>query len=158
MKALALPCPSNTVIGVYNDLIGPEHKVIRGSIGVQFRGDLPPAVQRVYGFKAGVLINAVTPHGPADQGGMNWATSLPPWMASLLRMVTLWCGYCRPETREYSPPGLRPCRSDGERQSDYRRSGEALRRTTCFPEWGEWAGKRTERLGRQAWHYRGGRA
>src|SRR5580704_2565501 len=61
---------SNTVIGVYNDLIGPEHKVIRGSIGVQFQANLSPAVQRVYGFKAGVLVNAVTPHGPADQAGM----------------------------------------------------------------------------------------
>jgi len=69
-EGIGFAMPSNTVIGVYNDLIGPEHKVIRGSIGVQFRGDLPPAVQRVYGFKAGVLINAVTPHGPADQAGM----------------------------------------------------------------------------------------
>ena len=69
-EGIGFAMPSNTVIGVYNDLIGPEHKVIRGSIGVQFRGDLPPAVQRVYGFKAGVLINAVTPHGPADQGGL----------------------------------------------------------------------------------------
>jgi serine protease Do len=69
-EGIGFAMPSNTVIGVYNDLIGPEHKVIRGSIGVQFRGDLPPAVQRVYGFKAGVLINAVTPHGPADQSGM----------------------------------------------------------------------------------------
>ncbi len=69
-EGIGFAMPSNTVIGVYNDLIGPEHKVIRGSIGVQFRGDLPPAVQRVYGFKAGVLINAVTPHGPADQAGL----------------------------------------------------------------------------------------
>jgi serine protease Do len=69
-EGIGFAMPSNTVIGVYNDLIGPEHKVIRGSIGVQFRGDLPPAVQRVYGFKSGVLINAVTPHGPADQAGM----------------------------------------------------------------------------------------
>src|SRR6201996_3761893 len=69
-EGIGFAMPSNTVIGVYNDLIGPEHKVIRGSIGVQFRGDLPPAVQRVYGFKAGVLINAVTPKGPADQAGM----------------------------------------------------------------------------------------
>jgi serine protease Do len=58
------------VIGVYNDLIGPEHKVIRGSIGVQFQANLSPAVQRVYGFKSGVLVNAVTPHGPADQAGL----------------------------------------------------------------------------------------
>jgi serine protease Do len=69
-EGIGFAMPSNTVIGVYNDLIGPEHKVIRGSIGVQFQASLSPAVQRVYGFKSGVLINAVTPKGPADQAGM----------------------------------------------------------------------------------------
>ena len=69
-EGIGFAMPSNTVIGVYNDLIGPEHKVIRGSIGVQFQASLNPAVQRVYGFKSGVLVNAVTPHGPADQAGM----------------------------------------------------------------------------------------
>jgi serine protease Do len=69
-EGIGFAMPSNTVIGVYNDLIGPEHKVIRGSIGVQFQASLSPAVQRVYGFKAGVLVNAVTPHGPADQAGL----------------------------------------------------------------------------------------
>jgi serine protease Do len=69
-EGIGFAMPSNTVIGVYNDLIGPQHKVIRGSIGVQFQGSLNPAVQRVYGFKSGVLISAVTPHGPADQAGM----------------------------------------------------------------------------------------
>src|SRR5271168_900897 len=69
-EGIGFAMPSNTVIGVYNDLIGPEHKVIRGSIGVQFQASLSPAVQRVYGFKSGVLVNAVTPHGPADQAGM----------------------------------------------------------------------------------------
>jgi serine protease Do len=69
-EGIGFAMPSNTVIGVYNDLIGPEHKVIRGSIGVQFQAILSPAVQRVYGFKAGVLINAVTAHGPADQAGL----------------------------------------------------------------------------------------
>jgi serine protease Do len=69
-EGIGFAMPSNTVIGVYNDLIGPEHKVIRGSIGVQFQGVLNPAVQRVYGFKSGVLISAVSPHGPADQAGL----------------------------------------------------------------------------------------
>src|SRR5580658_4011647 len=69
-EGIGFAMPSNTVIGVYNDLIGPEHKVVRGSIGVQFQANLSPAVQRVYGFKAGVLVNAVTPHGPADQAGL----------------------------------------------------------------------------------------
>jgi serine protease Do len=69
-EGIGFAMPSNTVIGVYNDLIGPEHKVIRGSIGVQFQGALSPAVQRVYGFKSGVLISLVVPKGPADQAGM----------------------------------------------------------------------------------------
>ena len=69
-EGIGFAMPSNTVIGVYNDLIGPEHKVIRGSIGVQFQATLNPAVQRVYGFKSGVLINLIVPHGPADQAGL----------------------------------------------------------------------------------------
>jgi serine protease Do len=69
-QGIGFAMPSNTVIQVYNDLIGPDHKVVRGSIGVQFQENLNPAVGRVYGFKAGVLINAVTPHGPADQAGL----------------------------------------------------------------------------------------
>ena len=69
-EGIGFAMPSNTVIGVYNDLIGPEHKVIRGSIGVQFQANLNPAVQRVYGFKSGVLVNQVSPHGPADQAGL----------------------------------------------------------------------------------------
>jgi serine protease Do len=69
-EGVGFAMPSNTVIGVYNDLIGPEHKVIRGSIGVQFQAALNPAVQRVYGFKSGVLVNLIVPKGPADQAGM----------------------------------------------------------------------------------------
>jgi serine protease Do len=69
-QGIGFAMPANTVIQVYNDLIGPEHKVVRGSIGVQFQENLNPAVGRVYGFKAGVLVNAVTPHGPADQAGL----------------------------------------------------------------------------------------
>jgi serine protease Do len=69
-QGIGFAMPANTVIQVYNDLIGPDHKVVRGSIGVQFQENLNPAVGRVYGFKAGVLVNAVTPHGPADQAGL----------------------------------------------------------------------------------------
>ena len=69
-QGIGFAMPSNTVIQVYNDLIGPEHKVVRGSIGVQFQENLSPAVGRVYGFKNGVLVNAVTPSGPADKAGL----------------------------------------------------------------------------------------
>ena len=62
--------PSNTVVQVYNDLISPSHKVTRGSIGISFKEGLSGAVGRVYGFKNGVLVNTVTPGGPADKAGL----------------------------------------------------------------------------------------
>lgn len=69
-QGIGFAMPSNTVITVYNQLIAPDHKVVRGSIGISFRQNLPSAVGRVYGFKNGVLVNAVTPGGPADKGGL----------------------------------------------------------------------------------------
>ena len=69
-QGIGFAMPSDTIIQVYNALIGPSHKVIRGSIGIQFQENLSPAVGRVYGFKSGVLVNAVSPHGPADQAGL----------------------------------------------------------------------------------------
>lgn len=69
-QGIGFAMPSNTVISVYNDLIGPEHKVVRGSIGISFQQDLPAAVGRVYGFKSGVLISAVAKGGPAEQAGL----------------------------------------------------------------------------------------
>jgi serine protease Do len=69
-QGIGFAMPSNTVIPVYNDLIGPQHKVVRGSIGIYFQPDLPAAVGRVYGFKSGVLISNVTKGGPADQAGL----------------------------------------------------------------------------------------
>lgn len=62
--------PSNTIIKIYNDLIGPEHKVVRGSIGVTFQPSLPEAVAHVYGVKNGVLISSVQPGFPADKAGL----------------------------------------------------------------------------------------
>jgi len=62
--------PSNTVVSVYNDLVSPSHKVTRGSIGISFRSGLSGAVNRVYGFKNGVLVQQVQPGGPADKGGI----------------------------------------------------------------------------------------
>ncbi|MBV8631078.1 MAG: Do family serine endopeptidase [Silvibacterium sp.] len=62
--------PSNTVINVYNQLISPVHKVVRGSIGITFQGNLPSAVSRVYGFKSGVLISSVQSGFAADRAGL----------------------------------------------------------------------------------------
>ena len=69
-QGLGFAMPSNTVVEVYNDLVSPSHKVTRGSIGIQFRQGQSSAINRVYGFKNGVLVNEVTPGGPAEKGGI----------------------------------------------------------------------------------------
>jgi serine protease Do len=69
-QGIGFAMPSNTVADIYNDLISPGHKVIRGSIGIQFRQGLSGAVNRVYGFKNGVLVQQVQPSGPADKAGL----------------------------------------------------------------------------------------
>ena len=69
-QGIGFAMPSNTVVSVYNDLISPSHKVTRGSIGISFRSGLSGAVNRVYGFKNGVLVQQVQPGGPADKAGI----------------------------------------------------------------------------------------
>jgi serine protease Do len=69
-QGIGFAMPSNTVVSVYNDLISPSHKVTRGSIGIQFREGLSGAVNRVYGFKNGVLVQEVQPGGPAEKAGL----------------------------------------------------------------------------------------
>jgi serine protease Do len=62
--------PSNTVVSVYNQLIGPEHRVARGSIGIEFNAQENPAIARVYGVNSGVTISNVVAGSPADQAGL----------------------------------------------------------------------------------------
>ncbi len=69
-QGIGFAMPSNTVVSVYNDLISPSHKVTRGSIGISFKSGLSSAINRVYGFKNGVLVQQVQPGGPADKAGM----------------------------------------------------------------------------------------
>jgi serine protease Do len=69
-QGVGFAMPSNTVVQVYNQLIGPEHKVSRGSIGVQFNAVANPAVARVYGVNSGVTIASITPNGPAEKAGL----------------------------------------------------------------------------------------
>jgi serine protease Do len=69
-QGVGFAMPSNTVIQVYNQLIGPEHKVYRGSIGVEFNAVPNPAVARVYGVTTGVTVANVTPGGPAEKAGI----------------------------------------------------------------------------------------
>jgi serine protease Do len=70
-EGIGFAIPSNTIANVYNQLIGPEHKVIRGSIGITFQAAQSAAVGRMYGFaKGGVIVGAVTPNGPAEKAGL----------------------------------------------------------------------------------------
>ena len=69
-QGVGFAMPSNTVVQVYNQLISPDHKVSRGSIGVEFNAVVNPAVQRVYGVSSGVTIANVTPNGPAQKAGL----------------------------------------------------------------------------------------
>jgi serine protease Do len=62
--------PSNTVVNVYNQLTGPEHRVSRGSIGIMFDAVENPAIARVYGAGSGVTISSVVAGSPADQAGL----------------------------------------------------------------------------------------
>jgi len=62
--------PSNTVVQVYNQLIGPEHRVARGSIGIMFDSVENPAIARVYGAGSGVTVSSVVAGSPADQAGL----------------------------------------------------------------------------------------
>jgi serine protease Do len=60
--------PSNTVVTVYNQLIGPDHRVARGSIGIVFTAQENPAIARIYG--AGVTVSDVTAGSPAEKAGI----------------------------------------------------------------------------------------
>jgi serine protease Do len=62
--------PSNTVVSVYNQLIGPDHRVARGSIGIGFNAQESPAIARVYGVNSGVTVSNVVAGSPADQAGL----------------------------------------------------------------------------------------
>ncbi|HZR29402.1 MAG TPA: Do family serine endopeptidase [Terriglobales bacterium] len=75
-QGVGFAMPSKVVANVYNALIGPEHRVTRGSIGVEFQAQANPAVARVYGVKSGVTVSNVTPGGPADQAGIRTGDTL----------------------------------------------------------------------------------
>ncbi|GAC1428863.1 MAG: DegQ family serine endoprotease [Terriglobales bacterium] len=62
--------PSNTIVQVYNQLIGPGHRVSRGSIGIEFAAQENPAIARVYGVNSGVTVSNVVSGSPAEQAGL----------------------------------------------------------------------------------------
>jgi len=69
-QGVGFAMPSNTIAQIYNMLIGPEHKVVRGSIGISFQQSLSSAVKRMYGFQNGVIVSTVTPSGGAAKAGI----------------------------------------------------------------------------------------
>jgi serine protease Do len=69
-QGVGFAMPSNTIASVYNMLIGPEHKVVRGSIGISYQPNLNAAVNRMYGFSSGVIISTITPNGGAAKAGL----------------------------------------------------------------------------------------
>jgi serine protease Do len=69
-QGVGFAMPSTVVASVYNQLVGPEHKVVRGSIGVEFNAAPNPAIARVYGVQNGVTVANVVPGGPADNAGL----------------------------------------------------------------------------------------
>jgi serine protease Do len=68
--------PSKTVVEVYNQLTGPEHRVSRGSIGIMFDQEENPAITRVYGNGSGVAISSVVAGSPADQAGLKYGDTI----------------------------------------------------------------------------------
>ncbi len=69
-QGIGFAMPSSTVVNVYNQLIGPDHKVVRGSIGISFLPNINSTVAKMYGASNGVLISLVSPGGPADKAGL----------------------------------------------------------------------------------------
>jgi serine protease Do len=69
-QGVGFAMPSNIIANIYNMLIGPEHKVVRGSIGITFQTAQSSAVGRVYGFTNGVIVGTVTPSGGAAKAGI----------------------------------------------------------------------------------------
>jgi serine protease Do len=70
-QGVGFAMPSNILARVYNDLIGPTHKVVRGSIGITFQGQQSSAVSRMYGFSnGGVIVGSVIPGGGAAKAGL----------------------------------------------------------------------------------------
>lgn len=69
-QGVGFAMPSNVVRDVYDQLTTGDHRVARGSIGVEFSAVPNPAVLRVYGVKNGVPITNVRPDSPAAKAGL----------------------------------------------------------------------------------------
>ena len=90
--------PSNTVVQVYNQLIGPDHRVSRGSIGIEFAAQPNPAIARVYGCGSDRLQCRRGKSG--GNAASKSVTPSPPWTASQSRIRRRTGGrYRQPQAR-----------------------------------------------------------
>jgi serine protease Do len=69
-QGVGFAMPSNVVRDVYEQLTTGDHRVARGSIGVEFSAVPRPELLRVYGVKNGVTISNVRPDSPAAKAGL----------------------------------------------------------------------------------------
>lgn len=69
-EGIGFALPSNTAVKVYNDLIR-DGRVVRGSIGIRWskNGSQTDTLQ-AFGLDHGVLVEAVSPSGPAGKAGI----------------------------------------------------------------------------------------
>lgn len=70
-EGVGFALPSNTVIGVYNQLV-TAGKVTRGSIGITFQEDRSnnSVLMKELGAPYGIVVEAVEPGSPADKAGL----------------------------------------------------------------------------------------
>src|ERR1700721_1736746 len=67
-EGIGFAMPSNTGAQVYNQLIGPDNRVSRGSIGIEFSAQPNPAIAHIYG--SGVTVSNVVFGSPAEEQGL----------------------------------------------------------------------------------------
>jgi serine protease Do len=70
-EGVGFALPSNTAIGVYNQLV-TTGRVVRGSIGIRFQEDQirDPLLHKQLGAPYGIVVEFVTPGGPAAKAGI----------------------------------------------------------------------------------------
>jgi len=70
-EGVGFALPSNTAIGVYNQLV-TKGKVVRGSIGVSFQpqNSENPVLMKELGAPYGIVLEDVAPGSPADKAGL----------------------------------------------------------------------------------------
>ena len=68
-QGIGFALPINMAAKVYNMVI-QTGQVSRGSIGVSFQKETSPVTMKALGFKNGVIVQEVTPGGPAEKAGL----------------------------------------------------------------------------------------